>query len=65
MLAHLTSLESTWRGGAATAFADVLQQWRGAQLHVEQALDVITAALAQAADQYETAEQNAARLFVR
>ncbi|WP_084039268.1 WXG100 family type VII secretion target [Demequina sp. NBRC 110053] len=63
MLGHLTALESTWQGSAATAFAGVLDQWRGAQAQVESALDSITVALSQAASEYQTAEDTASRLF--
>ncbi|MDN4480116.1 WXG100 family type VII secretion target [Demequina muriae] len=63
MMGHLTALEGSWQGGAAAAFAGVLDQWRGAQVQVEQALDALTVALSQAAEQYQTAEDTAARLF--
>ncbi|MFW7413796.1 WXG100 family type VII secretion target [Demequina sp. SO4-18] len=63
MMGHLTALEGSWQGGAATAFTGVLEQWRGAQVQVEQALDALTVALSQAAEQYQQAEDTAARLF--
>ncbi|WP_062136228.1 WXG100 family type VII secretion target [Demequina aestuarii] len=63
MMGHLTALEGSWQGGAATAFAGVLDQWRGAQVQVEQALDALTVALSQAAEHYQSAEDTAARLF--
>ncbi len=63
MVAHLSALEGTWQGGAATAFTGVLEQWRGAQAQVEQALDSLSIALSQAAEQYQSAEDAAARLF--
>ncbi|WP_062304680.1 WXG100 family type VII secretion target [Demequina subtropica] len=65
LMAELTRLDSSWRGGAATAFADVREQWRGAQAHVESALDAITQALGHAARSYEDAEATASRLFSR
>ncbi len=65
LIAHLESLQGTWQGGAAQAFAGILAQWRTAQAQVEVALDGMGAALAQAAGQYEAAEQTAARLFAR
>ncbi len=65
MMAHLTALENSWQGGASVAFTGVLQQWRSAQAQVESALDNITVALGQAAQQYQTAEDNASRLFMR
>lgn len=65
MLAHLTALEGSWNGVAASAFADVREQWRAAQFHVESALDAITQALGHAAQSYEDAESTAAGLFRR
>ncbi|WP_061961605.1 WXG100 family type VII secretion target [Demequina flava] len=63
MMVHLTSLEGTWQGGAATAFAGVLDQWRAAQAQVEIALESLSTALNQAAEHYAGAEDAAARLF--
>ncbi|MFN3867074.1 MAG: WXG100 family type VII secretion target [Demequina sp.] len=63
MMGHLTALEGSWQGGAATAFAGVLDQWRSAQVQVEQALEALTVALSHAAEQYQSAEDAAARLF--
>ncbi|WP_062317958.1 WXG100 family type VII secretion target [Demequina maris] len=65
LMAELIALDSTWQGSAAAAFADVREQWRGAQTHVESALDAITTALAHAARSYEEAEATASRLFAR
>ncbi|WP_296665532.1 WXG100 family type VII secretion target [Demequina sp.] len=65
MMGHLAGLDSSWQGSAAAAFADAREQWRGAQAHVETALDAITTALAHAARSYEDAESTAARLFAR
>ncbi len=65
LMAELVRLDGTWQGGAAAAFADVREQWRGAQTHVEHALDAITQALAHAARSYEEAESTASRLFAR
>ncbi|SEJ38246.1 WXG100 family type VII secretion target [Demequina mangrovi] len=65
LMAELTRLDASWRGGAASAFGDVREQWRGAQTHVESALDAITQALAHAARSYEEAEATASRLFAR
>lgn len=65
MMSHLTALEGSWQGGAASAFTGLLQEWRAAQVQVESALDNITVALGQAAQQYQSAEDNASRLFVR
>jgi WXG100 family type VII secretion target len=65
MLSHLTCLESIWTGGASSAFACLVDQWRGAQAQLEQALDTISTGLANAAAEYETAEGAATRMFMR
>jgi WXG100 family type VII secretion target len=63
MMRHLTDLQSTWQGSAATAFSGVAQQWRGAQSQVESALASIQQALSVAATTYADAEAATARLF--
>lgn len=63
MLRHLTDLQASWRGGAASSFEGVLGQWRATQLQVEAALESISQALDAAAQQYADAEQAATRLF--
>ena len=65
MMRHLQDLQASWQGGAATAFAGVMTEWQGAQVHVEAALDSITAALGSAAQTYADAEAQASRLFLR
>lgn len=65
MLGHLRGLEGSWQGGAATAFTGLVQQWHSTQLQVEAALDEITAALGNAAEQYRVAEDTATRMFAR
>ena len=65
LMRHLTQLQESWRGGAAQAFGGVLTDWSLTQRQVEASLDRITQALAAAAQQYEAAEQQAARLFHR
>ncbi len=63
LLRHLTQLQDSWRGGAAQAFSGVLTEWSTTQRQVESSLDRITQALSAAAQQYDVAEQQAARLF--
>ncbi len=63
MHTQLDQLQSSWTGTAATAFAGVVQQWRGAQHNLEQALGSIDQALRTAATQYAEIEQANARLF--
>ena len=63
MMRHLTDLQASWRGGAATSFTGVMAQWQTTQNQVEIALDDITAALGAAAQTYADAESQAARLF--
>jgi len=65
LLRHLTDLQAGWRGGAASAFSAVLADWTVTQQRVEASLDQITAALGAAAQQYDAAEQQATRLFMR
>ena len=65
MMRHLQDLQASWQGGAATAFAVVMTEWQGAQVHVEAALDSITTALGSAAQTYADAEAQASRLFLR
>lgn len=64
MQRHLTELQNSWRGTAATGFAAVMVDWAATQARVEQSLDQITAALQAAARTYADAEQQAARLFM-
>ena len=65
LIARLEGLQGSWQGGAATAFSGMLTQWRTAQAQLEVALDGMGTGLAQAASQYDAAEQSAARLFAR
>ncbi|HEY5553684.1 MAG TPA: WXG100 family type VII secretion target [Cellulomonas sp.] len=62
---QLNELQSTWRGGAATAFTGVMAEWSATQARVEQALDHVTTALHAAARTYADAESQASRLFMR
>ena len=63
MMRHLTELQGTWQGSAATAFNGVMTDWSRTQRRVEQSLDQVTKALNTAAKSYAEAEQHAARLF--
>jgi WXG100 family type VII secretion target len=63
MMRHLTDLQASWHGNAATAFGGVITQWQAAQVQVERALDAVQASLASAATTYADAESQAARLF--
>lgn len=63
LMAQLTQLQSSWTGSAAMAFQACSEQWRGAQLHVEQVLDSIGTALGSAATQYADADHYSASLF--
>lgn len=59
----LTALESSWTGQGSAAFQGAVQEWRTAQLTVEDAITSINQALGLAADQYGSAESNVARMF--
>lgn len=63
MVGFLVSLESSWHGGASTAFSALLAEWRSAQAQLEHALDGIATGLSQAASEYEAAESAAMRMF--
>lgn len=63
LMAQLGQLQSSWVGTASNAFQTCAEQWRGAQLHVEQVLDSIGSALGSAATQYADADQYSASLF--
>jgi WXG100 family type VII secretion target len=63
MMRHLTDLQTVWKGGASTAFAGVMAQWQAAQHQVEEALQSVHNALAQAAQTYVAAEEQATHLF--
>ncbi|OZG64537.1 type VII secretion protein [Bifidobacterium hapali] len=63
MYANLNNLQSVWRGGAATQFAVVAEQWRASQRQMEASLESIQRALASASTVYADAEAQAARLF--
>ncbi|WP_026937269.1 WXG100 family type VII secretion target [Gulosibacter molinativorax] len=59
----LTTLESSWSGQASVAFQGAVEQWRGAQSQVEEAIQSINQALGAAADYYGTTESDIIRLF--
>ncbi|WP_243224636.1 WXG100 family type VII secretion target [Microbacterium sp. CIAB417] len=63
LAAQLTQLQSSWTGNASAAFQACGEQWRAAQLHVEQVLSSISTALGTAAAQYADADQYSASLF--
>lgn len=63
MMRHLTSLESSWRGGASAAFASLITDWRVTQRQVETSLDNISHALDASARQYADVEAANLRMF--
>ncbi|TDE94191.1 WXG100 family type VII secretion target [Occultella glacieicola] len=65
MMRHLTALQSSWRGGASSAFGALIVQWRATQQQVEANLEQISFALDASARQYEDTEFNATRMFAR
>ncbi|MCI1635556.1 WXG100 family type VII secretion target [Bifidobacterium sp.] len=64
MYGNLQGLEGIWTGSAATQFTQISQQWRNAQIQMEQSLEAIQRALTQASSLYEEAESQATMLFV-
>jgi WXG100 family type VII secretion target len=61
--AQLEQLQSSWTGGAASAFHGLVAEWRATQQRVEDNLATIGTALAQAGQQYAEIEQQNQRLF--
>jgi 6 kDa early secretory antigenic target len=66
MTRHLLDLQSSWKGQAATSFQQVVVvDWRATQERVRTSLDEIQQALAAAGQNYQQAEEAAARMFAR
>ncbi len=63
LAAQLAQLQASWTGNASLAFQACGEQWRVAQVQVEQALAAISTALGAAAMQYADADQYSASLF--
>lgn len=63
MQSGLNELEALWTGQAAANFQQLIADWRSTQLKVEESLTAINAALAQASQQYASAEEANTRLF--
>ncbi|MDN3311047.1 WXG100 family type VII secretion target [Microbacterium oryzae] len=63
LLGQLAELKSVWHGSAAAGFQGVMDQWRSAQLAIQESLASIGQALNIAGTQYADAEQSAASLF--
>ncbi|MGO1544537.1 MAG: WXG100 family type VII secretion target [Gulosibacter sp.] len=59
----LITLESSWQGQASVAFQQVVEQWRGTQTQVEEAIANVNQALGAAADHYGNTEGDVIRLF--
>ncbi len=62
---HLTALQSSWTGQAASGFQALVAEWRATQLRVEENLEALGAALGHAGQQYQDIEVSNARLFAR
>ena len=65
LTSQLQSLQSSWGGSAATAFQDVLMQWKSTHSQVEGQLVALTQTLGQVAQHYEALEQQNTQLFLR
>jgi early secretory antigenic target protein ESAT-6 len=63
LAAQLTQLQSSWTGNASAAFQSCGEQWRAAQMHVEQVLTSISIALGNASRNYDDADAYSASLF--
>jgi 6 kDa early secretory antigenic target len=64
MQGGLRELEAMWTGQAAANFQQLITEWHATQLKVEESLTSINAALSQASQQYASAEDANARLFM-
>lgn len=60
---QVAELASAWSGAAATAFTGAIEQWRGAQRVVEDALAALSRALLTAGQSYADTEQANLALF--
>lgn len=65
MMRYLTNLQTSWKGGASSAFTGVLMDWRATQQQVETSLEGISAALDSSARQYADVEAQTTRMFAR
>lgn len=63
MYSSLAQLQDVWRGGAASQFTAISEQWKQAQHQMELSLESIQQALSQASLVYSDAEAQATRLF--
>ncbi|GGH43806.1 WXG100 family type VII secretion target [Microbacterium album] len=63
LLGQLLHLQSSWQGGAASAFHGTIEQWRATQRTVEEALASIGQALGVAGAQYAETEHLTAGMF--
>ena len=59
----LTGIETSWTGQASVAFQSSLEEWRGAQTVVEEAIRSLSGALGVAAEHYGVAEQDVLTMF--
>lgn len=63
MMRQLETLQQSWQGSAAAAFAGLVAQWRTTQQRVHDSAQGIQTALAQAGRQYADAESVVTRMF--
>ncbi len=63
MVAGLVQLQDVWRGSAAAAFQEQIEQWRATQVLVDQRLDGLNAALGAAGRTYAETEMAAVGMF--
>lgn len=63
LLARLEGLQASWTGGASAAFQLAVEDWRAAQLRVEESMGLINGALGSAATSYASVETDVQALF--
>lgn len=64
MMAQLQALQGSWAGAASSSFQNVIAQWQATQIQVEESLNSVSTALAQASATYTEAETAASSLFM-
>lgn len=63
MMAQLQALEGSWVGAASSSFQGLIARWHATQLQIEDSLNAVSTALAQASTSYAQAEEVNAAMF--
>ncbi|WP_166981005.1 WXG100 family type VII secretion target [Paramicrobacterium fandaimingii] len=65
LMGQIQNLQSQWTGQAASAFTAAAHDWRTTQARVEESINELNMALAQAGTQYADVEMQNAGMFGR